>query len=144
LAALREEPGCVNPVPAESTAQGFRLLALRCYHNDPAPPSFAWIDQRIFRTPDRTSRHGLHFGLAFRPEVMNWLIARIGRPSLLGQDRPQRNPEWPTIVWGGADRRWRDDLRTTEWFAEAAFPSLDLAAAFRERWSKRLAGEAGD
>jgi len=144
FAALRDEPGCINAIPAEKTARGFRLLTLRCYHSDSAPPSFAWIDQSVFRAPNRASRHGLHFGLAFRPEVMSWLIDRIGRPSLAGQCPPQRNPEWPTIVWRGADRRWPDDLRTTEWFAEVAFPSQDHAEAFEERWRQRLAGDTGD
>jgi len=144
LAALGEEPESIKPIPAEKTAQGFRLLALRCHHKDGAPPSFALIDQRIFRAPDRASRHGLHFGLAFRPEIMSWLIDRIGRPSLVGNRPPQRNPEWPTIVWRGADRRWPDDVRTTEWFAEVAFASQAHAEAFAERWGKRLAGETGD
>jgi hypothetical protein len=144
FAALGEEPGCINPVPAEKTARGFRLLTLRCYHNDRAPPSFALIDQRIFRAPDRASRHGLHFGLAFRPEIMSWLIDRIGRPSLAGERLPQRNPEWPMTVWRGADRLWSDDVRTTEWFAEVAFASRDHAEAFGEKWGKRLAGETGD
>ncbi|MEK4032210.1 hypothetical protein WOA01_04115 [Methylocystis sp. IM2] len=60
-AALREAAGCVNAVPAHSIPMGFRLLALRCFHNDPDPPAFAWINQRIFRAPDRLSRHGLSF-----------------------------------------------------------------------------------
>ena len=69
LAALSEEPGCINPAPAEKRALGFRMLTLRFYHHEGAPPSVAFIDQRIFRAPDRTSRHGLHFGLAFRAEI---------------------------------------------------------------------------
>lgn len=144
FAALLHEPGCINPVPAEKTAWGFRLLALRCYHNDGAPPSFALIDQRIFRAPDRASRHGLHFGLAFRPEIMSWMIDRIGRPSLGGDRLPRRNPEWPTIVWRGADRQWPDNIRTTEWFAEVTFASQDHAEAFELKWGKRLAGETGE
>ena len=144
LAALSEEPGCINPVPAEKSALGFRLLMLRFYHHDGAPPSAAFIDQRIFRAPDRASRHGLHFGLAFRAEIMSWLIEQIGRPSLAGIHPPQRNPEWPTVLWIGADRRWPGEQRTTEWFAEVSFTSQSHAEAFAEKWSKRLAGESTD
>ncbi|ARN80996.1 hypothetical protein [Methylocystis bryophila] len=144
FAALREEPGCVNPVPAEITARGFRLLTLRCYHSDSAPPSFAWIDQRIFRAPNRASRHGLNFGLAFQPEIASWLIDRVGRASLAGHYPPQRNPEWPTTIWRSADRRWDDGMRTTEWFAEVTFASQNHAEAFEEKWRRRLAGGTGD
>lgn len=141
LAAPLDEPGSVDPVPAERIAKGFRLLVLRCYHHECAPPSFACINQQIFRTPERSSRHGLHFGLAFRPEVMSWLIERLGRPSAADQNRPYRNPQWPTVAWRSVSRYWPDGMYTTEWFAEVMFFSQEHADSFGERWSKRLAGE---
>jgi hypothetical protein len=139
-ADLQQAAGCVNAVPASWESNGFRLLALRCFHNDPEPPAFAWIDQRIFRAPDRLSRHGLFFGAAFRPEVMDWLIARVGRPSLRNDDAPRRNPAWPIVGWRSAERAWPDGTRTTDWSIEVRFATEDLAEAFRERWRERLAG----
>lgn len=143
-AALQESAGCVNAVPALSVPMGFRLLALRCFHNDPDPPAFAWLNQRIFRTPDRMGRHGLFFGAAFRPEIMDWLIARVGRPSSRESGKPQRNPDWPTILWRSAERAWPDDTHTTEWSIEVVFASADVANAFRERWRERLSGGFDD
>ncbi len=142
--AMREEPGCVNPVPAEPMRLGFRLLVLRCYANDGAPPSFAWIGQRIFRTPERASRHGLHFGLAFRPDVMSWLTERFGRPSIVDEERPRRNPRWPKTSWRCVERHWPEAVITTEWLAETLFASQDDADAFCEEWRKQLAGEFDD
>jgi hypothetical protein len=139
-AALKEVAGCVNAVPALWLPKGFRLLTLRCFHNDPEPPAFAWIDQRIFRAPDRLSRHGLFFGAAFRPEVMDWLIARVGRPSFRGGDEHRRNPDWPIVSWRSAERAWPDETRTTEWSIQVGFVTEDLANAFREHWRERLAG----
>ncbi|MFO1124200.1 MAG: hypothetical protein U1E25_02195 [Methylocystis sp.] len=136
--ALQESSGCVNAVPALSIPKGFRLLALRCYHNDPEPPAFAWLNQRIFRTPERIGRHGLYFGVAFRPEIMDWLIARVGRPSSRESGKPQRNPEWPSIIWQSAERVWPDNMRTTEWSIDVVFASEDAASAFRARWRERL------
>ncbi len=139
-AVLQESAGSVNAVPASSIPMGFQLLALRCFHNDPDPPAFAWINQRIFRAPDRLSRHGLFFGAAFRPEVMDWLIARLGRPSFRSGDEPRRNPDWPIVGWRSAERAWPDETRTTEWSIEVGFATEDFANAFRERWRERLSG----
>lgn len=139
-AALWEVAGCVNAVPASWSPKGFRLLALRCFHSDTDPPAFAWIDQRIFRTPDRLSRHGLFFGAAFRPEIMDWLIVRLGRPSSRDGGEARRNPDWPSVVWRGVERIWPDEARTTEWFLDVGFASEDASNAFRERWRARLAG----
>lgn len=144
LAAPLDEPGCVNPAPAEWIAKGFRLLVLRCYHHVCAPPSFACIEQLIFRTPERSSRHGLHFGLAFRPEIVSWLTERFGRPSMADQNRPYRNPQWPLAKWRSSERNWPGDVLTTEWLAEVTFSTQEHADAFGERWSKRLAGEWDD
>jgi len=139
--SLQHRAGCINAVPAVWLPRGFQLLALRCFHNEPDPPAFAFIDQRIFRAPDRLSRHGLFFGAAFRPEVMDWLIARLGRPSLRDGGKARRNPDWPSVVWRGAERIWPDEARTTEWSLDVAFASEDASSAFRERWRARLAGE---
>jgi hypothetical protein len=140
--ALLESATCINAVPAARIPMGFRLLALRCFHNDPDPPSFAWLNQRIFRTPDRMCRHGLFFGAAFRPEVMDWLIARVGRPSSRESGEPLRNPDWPNVAWRRAERVWPDATRTTEWSIEVVFASEALANAFCERWRERLSGES--
>ena len=141
LDELRAGPQCINPVAALWKPKGFELLVLRCFHNGAGPPSFAWIDQRIFRSPERLSRHGLYFGCAFRPEVMSWLISRLGRPALSGGARSQRNPDWPSVDWRGADRLWPNELRTTEWFAEATFATEEAAQAFRDHWGDRLSGK---
>lgn len=142
--ALQEAAGRVDAAPALWLPKGFRLLALRCFHNEPDPPAFAWIDQRIFRAPDRLSRHGLFFGAAFRPEVMDWLIGRLGRPSIRGGDEPRRNPDWPVVGWRGAERVWPDGTRTTEWSIEIVFATEDFAIAFRERWREQLSGRLAD
>ena len=47
-------------------------------------------------------------------------------------------------MWVGEVRRWPDDQRTTEWFAEVTFASQVHAEAISEQWSKRLAGESMD
>jgi hypothetical protein len=138
--ALELEAGCINPVPAQVLDCGFRLLILRCFHKDQEPPAFAWIDQRIFRTPERFNRHGLFFGVAFRPEIMAWLTERLGRPSLREDGKPRRNPQWPTVVWRSAERLWPDDARTTEWRVEATFADKTTWNAFQERWRNRLSG----
>lgn len=137
-AALELEAGCMNPVPAQMLDCGFRLLVLRCFHKEHEPPAFAWIDQRIFRTPERFNRHGLFFGVAFRPEIMAWLIERLGRPSLRDDGKPRRNPQWPTVIWRGAERLWPDDTQTTEWRLDVTFADETSWDAFRERWRDRL------
>ncbi|MGJ0503429.1 MAG: hypothetical protein ACR65X_06720 [Methylocystis sp.] len=142
--ALLESASCVNAVPALRIPMGFRLLTLRCFHNDPDPPSFAWLDQRIFRTPERMGRHGLFFGAAFRPEIMDWLIAHVGRPSARESGKPLRNPDWPQVVWRRTERVWPDATRTTEWSIEVVFAGEALANAFRERWRERLYGGCDD
>lgn len=142
--ALLESASCVNAVPALRIPMRFRLLALRCFHNDPDPPSFAWLNQRIFRTPERMGRHGLFFGVAFRPEIVDWLIAHVGRPSARESGKPLRNPDWPQVVWRRTERVWPDATRTTEWSIEVVFAGEALANAFRERWRERLYGGCDD
>jgi hypothetical protein len=140
-ATLTLAAGCMNPVPAELHDRGFGLLVLRCFHKEQEPPAFAWIDQRIFRTPERFNRHGLFFGAAFRPEIMSWLIERVGRPSSREDDKARKNPQWPTIVWRGAERLWPDGAQTTEWRLETTFADDTAWDAFRERWRDRLSGK---
>ena len=140
FAELRDDVGCINPVPAVWIPKGFRLLVLRCFHKETEPPAFAWIDQRIFRTPERLSRHGLFFGAAFRPEIMSWLIERLGRPSLAQREQPGRNPDWPTIAWRREGRVWPKDVQTTEWYLDVVFTTEEQSGAFRERWIERLSG----
>jgi hypothetical protein len=140
LMELREQPGCVNAVPARVSAKGFDLLTMRAFHHESDPFAFAWIDQRIFRTPERLTRHGLFFGVAFRPEIMSWLIEKLGRPSEHGDGKSRRNPNWPSTSWRCESRQWDDDTRTDEWFVDVVFPTEALGAAFLARWSDRLAG----
>ena len=140
LSELAHQPGCVNAVPAIARPDGFGLLVLRAFHNEPDPPAYAWIDQRIFRTPDRLTRHGMFFGVAFRPEIMSWLIERLGRPSEAGDGKARRNPQWPITSWSSEPRHWEDDTRTTEWSVDVAFSSAETLRAFRTHWSARLAG----
>jgi hypothetical protein len=142
--AVQESACCVNAVPALPIPMGFRLLALRCFHNDPDPPAFARINQSIFRAPERLSRHGLHFGAAFRPEIMDWLIAHLGRPSSREAGKPRRNPKWPNIIWRSTERTWPENSHTTEWSIEVVFASEDSADAFREHWRVRLSGGFDD
>ena len=144
LDELRAQPDCINPVAAIWKPKGFELLLLRCFHNGAGPPSFAWIDQRIFRTPERLSRHGLYFGCAFRPEVMSWLIAKLGRPAATGEAGSRRNPNWPGVDWRSANRLWPNDLQTTEWFAETTFATEEMAQLFRNHWADRLSGKIHD
>ena len=138
IARLEDEAGCVNALPALMLQCGFRLLLLRQFHYENGPPAFAWIDQRIFRTPERFSRHGMFFGAAFRPELMAWLSERLGRPSIRESDKSHRNPSWPSVTWRAEDHFWADGAKTTEWFADAAFQEEASWLAFRERWRERL------
>src|SRR5271170_4473455 len=78
----RDEATAVHAVPAQWLECGFRLLVLRELRAENEPPAFAWIEQHLLRTPQRLTRHGLFFGLAFRPEIMAWLSEHLGRPSL--------------------------------------------------------------
>jgi hypothetical protein len=131
----------VHAVPATSLDCGFRLLVLRQYHDDVAPPAFACIEQRLLRTPPRFSRHGLSFANTFMPEVMAWLGEHIGRPSLRDETgRPHRNPRWPVLRWQSEDRWWSDGTHTTEWFADITFQDSISWTAFQQRWHAQLAG----
>ncbi|MGA7808028.1 hypothetical protein [Bradyrhizobium sp.] len=131
----------IRAVPAQWLDCGFRLLVMRQYHADGAPPAFALIEQRLLRTPQRFGRHGLSFANTFLPEVMAWLSDHLGRPSLHDDSRrPSRNPRWPVLRWQSEDRLWPDGMRTTEWFAEVDFRDAAAWVAFAERWHDRLRG----
>lgn len=131
----------ISPQPAVAIEGGFRLLVLRQLEMPPAPPAFAVIDQRLVRSPLRPSRHGMAFAIAFRPEIVAWLSATLGRPSLHdAQGRPQRNPRWPQTRWAHEERLWDDGTRTIDWSMEAIFPEDAAWGAFAARWSARLEG----
>lgn len=135
----------IQAVPAQWLAQGFRLLTLREFRNVAAPPSFAWIEQHLLRTPQRLGRHGLFFANTFRPEVMAWLSQQLGRPSVKDNTgQAQRNALWPAMAWHGEDRAWQDGARTVEWFVDVTFPHETSWAAFQQRWRARLMGEDED
>jgi hypothetical protein len=140
LPELASQPGCVNAVPAIATETGFRLLTMRAFQTPPDPPAFAWIDQRLFRTPERQTRHGLFFGVAFRPEIMDWLIKNVGRPSEHADGKARRNPNWPALRWRSEERRWEDETLTTEWFVDVEFTDDAGRRAFLDAWSDRLSG----
>lgn len=130
---------CIQAVPAQALAQGFRLLTLREFRNHAAPPSFAWIEQRLLRAPQRLGRHGVFFANTFRPEIMDWLSRQLGRPSVRGDaGTAERNALWPTMTWHAQDRAWPDGTRTVEWFVDVVFPQPASWTAFEQRWRGRL------
>ena len=137
--APKADPADIRPVPAESLDAGFRLLTLREFRSENEPSGFAWIDQQIFRTPLRPSRHGVSFGHAFLPEIMAWLSERLGRPSLrAGDGGVFHNPRWPVMSWHREDRLWPGGIRTIEWSVAVTFLNETLWDMFREYWYDRL------
>ena len=137
----RSQAAAIGAVPAQALDCGFRLLVLRQYHVETAPPAFAWIDQRILRAPQRVSRHGTFFANTFLPDVMAWLGEHLGRPSSRdATGKPHRNLRWPDIRWHGENRQWPDGTRTTEWFADVTFHDHASWRAFQQHWRGRLRG----
>lgn len=136
------DANCIHAVPAQWLERGFRLLTLRELHAEATPPAFAWIEQRLLRTPERLGRHGLYFGNAFRPEIMAWLIAHLGRPSVRDNDDgpARRNTSWPELAWHSETREWPEGFRTTEWFVDVTFPEEAHWTVFRQHWLDRLLG----
>jgi hypothetical protein len=147
MTILHQEPhqevNYIHAVPAQWLERGFRLLTLRELHDETKPPAFAWIEQRLLRTPERLSRHGLFFGNAFRPEVMAWLIEHLGRPSIRDNDDSpaRRNASWPELAWHREKREWPEGFRTTEWFVDVIFPVEAHWTVFQQYWRDRLLGE---
>jgi hypothetical protein len=140
--ASQHEATAIHAVPAQFLERGFRLLVLREHHTDKEPAAFAWMEQRLLRTPQRLTRHGIYFGRAFLPEITAWLIEHVGRPSLRESgEKPNRNSLWPVTTWHSEPRQWRGGIRTTEWFIDVTFRDEAAWSAFRERWHGRLMGE---
>jgi hypothetical protein len=140
-ACRHQEATAIHAVPAVRTERGFRLLVLREFRAADAPPAFALIGQEILRSPERRNRHGVSFALAFRPDIMDWLIATLGRPSQReGNGDAQRNPRWPKFAWHCEDRTWPDGIATIEWYADVAFQDDAAWSAFAAHWSARLDG----
>lgn len=137
------EPTAVHGVPAEAIAGGFRLLVMRELRVEGTTPAFAFIEQRLLRSPERRNRHGISFALAFRPEVMAWLIAELGRPAERDASGELRmNARWPRLAWFQAHRTWPDGTHTAEWFADVRFHDEASRAAFAQSWRARLMGAA--
>ena len=134
----------IDAVPAARLDCGFRLLVLRQFQIEGAPPAFALIEQRLLRAPQRLHRHGLSFANTFLPDIVAWLSQDLGRPSLRdATGPPRRNPRWPLLRWHGEDRLWPDGMRTIEWFVDVSFQDTRSWAAFQERWQEQLAGTSG-
>lgn len=139
----QSEATCVHAVPLQSLEKGFRLLTLREFRNTKEPPTFAWIEQRLLRTPQRVGRHGLFFANTFRPEIMAWLSQQLGRPSVRRDaDRAYRNELWPKMTWHSEDRVWPGGVQTVEWFVDVIFPQEASWTAFQQHWRDRLMGES--
>lgn len=140
--SMHQSPDAIYPVPAEYLESGFRLLVLREIRNDNEPPAFAWIEQHLLRPAHRIGRHGLFFASAFLPEIMEWLSAHLGRPSLRDSEgQPYRNSLWPAAAWHSENRLWPDGGNTMEWFVDVSFPGEASWAAFQLRWNERLMGK---
>ncbi len=141
-AATHVTPDDIHALPAQWLERGFRLLMLRQLHAGTTPPAFARIEQRLLRTPERLSRHGLYFACTFRPEIMTWLSEHLGRPSVRqGEDgSARRNASWPDLKWHGESREWMEGHRTTEWFVDVIFPIETHWTLFQQRWLNRLMG----
>jgi hypothetical protein len=141
----QDEATAVHAVPARWLECGFRLLVLRELRTENEPPAFAWIEQHLLRTPQRLTRHGLFFGLAFRPEIMAWLSEHLGRPSLReGTGKPHRNSRWPISAWHSEPRLWPGGTQTIEWFVDVVFQDQASWTAFRQRWHGRLMGKVDE
>lgn len=133
------EPTEVHAVAAETTAQGFRILVMRELRSATVPPAYAIIDQRIIRSPERRNRHGISFALAFRPDVMAWLITALGRPGQRDTSgAPVVNPLWPRLSWHEEHRSWPDGVCTIEWSVDINFHDEAPRAAFAEAWREQL------
>jgi hypothetical protein len=133
------EATAIHAVPAERGQRGFRLLVLRELRSEDAPPAFALIAQEILREPQRRNRHGVSFAATFRPEIMDWLITNLGRPSQRdAEGTAWRNPRWPLMTWHSEERAWPDGMVTIEWSVDVAFADEAAWSAFAACWQDRL------
>ncbi|WP_238121714.1 MULTISPECIES: hypothetical protein [unclassified Xanthobacter] len=131
----------IHAVPARLRPWGFEVLVLREFRPADAPPAFARIEQHLLRAPERLNRHGVSFALALRPEIVSALTGLVGRPSQRdAADRPIRNPLWPALTWQARPYDWPDGTRTTEWWAQARFPTFAPWDALRRQFAPALAG----
>lgn len=139
------QPAAVHAVPAQLRDCGFRLLMIRQFDAGAVPPAFAIVEQRLMRMPQQRGRQGVAFAATFLPEVMSWLVAHLGPPSLHdASGRTHRNPRWPVVRWHDEELTWPSGAVTVEWFAEVAFQDHASWMAFRSNWQERLKGvEAG-
>lgn len=143
ITAAPQDPEDISARPALVLANSFQLLVLRQFLRCSAPLGIAFVDQALFRRPDRPSRHGMSFELAFLPDIIAWLIREAGAPYRReGTGAPSRNGMWPQLKWQAEERCWAEDLRTVEWYAEAVFPDETLWTVFRNCWGDRLDGIA--
>jgi len=82
---LYPQATAVDAVPAISLDCGFRLLVLRQFQVEGAPPAFALIEQRLLRAPQRFGRHGISFANTFLRRswpgsATVWAVRRIATP----------------------------------------------------------------
>lgn len=137
-----EQAGDIRAVPAQILDRGFRLLVLREFRETDKPPSLAVIRQSVLRDVHRIERHGVFFGCAFLPDIMQWLCELLGRPSLHPPDYPAspayRNPAWPSFRWRQENRLWNDGVQTIEWHVDVIFADEASFEAFMARWRDRL------
>jgi hypothetical protein len=140
-AEVHAEATAIHAIPAQPLERGFSLLLLREYPTRERPSAFAFIDQSLMRSPERSVSHGLWFAGAFLPEIVAWLSEDLGRPTLHdAANKPHRNPRWPGQSWRSAERCWPDGVRTIEWSIEVAFDDDEGCARFQRRWGERLRG----
>jgi hypothetical protein len=142
MMTLQQEATAIHAVPAQCLDCGFRLLILRELHAEKKPPAFGWIEQRLLRTPQRLSLHGLFFASTFLPEIVDWLSEHLGRPSVrTSTGEPFRNSRWPIMTWHSEDRIWPGGIHTIEWFVDIIFQDKSSWAAFQQHWHDRLMGK---
>jgi hypothetical protein len=135
------EATSIHALPARMLERGFRFLLLREYPTDGRPSAFAFIDQSLMRSPERSASHGLWFAGAFLPDIVAWLSDELGHPSLHDDaGKPYRNPRWPRQDWRPEERRCPDGARTVEWSIEVTFDDDRCRARFQRRWGERLRG----
>ena len=145
MTAGADEATAIDAVSPQWQPRGFRLLVLRELLSENEPPAFAFIAQRLLRTPQRLTRHGLYFGRAFAPDVMAWLIEQLGRPARHDETgKPIRNARWPVSTWHREPRQWPGGVRSIEWFVDVTFQDDASWAVFRAHWYGKLTGESDE